>query len=115
MVISFDKKLVVRALILKCVLRRDRPIELETVPIFLQEFGLPRLAAGAEIEEERGFLEGLSAAFGRPDDPVWRQRDEIERAYRRLGRGEISWGLLLRRLHRLRPRHVIAYLKTFGE
>ncbi|HSW43967.1 MAG TPA: CapA family protein [Phycisphaerae bacterium] len=111
--IGFDRKLIARALILRCVFRRGERVRVEPVPILVEESGLPRLPAGDEVAEEAAFLEELCEAFHRPDSPVWRVRDEVERGYARLGRSDISWTYVLRNLHRTRPHHVVSFLRTF--
>ncbi len=111
--VPFGKETITRALLLKCVLTPGRPVEIQPRPLVLDESGLPRLPAGDEARPAREFLESISKAFEQPDDPVWVRRDWLERRVRRLQREDVSWRYVLRNLTRLRPRHVIAYLKSF--
>ncbi len=111
--VPFERETITRALILQCVLSPGRPAAVRAIPIVVEESGLPRLPAGDEARRATAFLESICEAFGRPDDPVWAQRDRLERMVRRLHRENVSWRYVLRNLTRLRPRHVIAYLRSF--
>lgn len=108
---AFSKELIAKELILRCTLDRGA-VRVEPVPAILQESGVPRLPGPQEAVAEEAFLRRLCDAFHHPDDPVWRERDEIERGYRRVQRSKIDWRLVVCRLHRLRWRHVSWYLRS---
>jgi hypothetical protein len=108
---DFDVAVIERALALQVTLRRGRTPDVRPVPIRVGDDGLPQALAESEQKEAETFFANLCEAFGRPDDPVWRRRDEIERATNRLGLQGISLGFVLRNLYRIRPRHVIEFFK----
>jgi hypothetical protein len=109
--IAFPKERIAKELILRCTLDRDA-VRVEAIPALMQESGIPRLPPPEEAAAEQVFFRRLCDAFQRPDDPVWRERDRIEQAYRRIQRSKIDWGFVVSRLHRLRWRHIAWYLKS---
>jgi hypothetical protein len=112
--IDFDKKTILRALVLRCELSPGRKVEARGWPIFVDEDGLPRLPRTDEAAEAEAFLREISEAFDHPDAPCWRQRDEIEKGFYRLQRSELSMGFVLRNLNRLRWRHIVSFVKLLA-
>jgi hypothetical protein len=110
--IPFDRRTILRALVLKCTLHKEGKAEAKGVPIIVDESGLPRLPTMEEAAEAETFFLNLCESFHHPDAPCWRQRDEIEKGFFRLQRSEFTLGYIARNLMRARPRHLVAYIKT---
>ena len=104
--IPFEKDLIRKALVLTCAMEKGKPVEIDSVPITVGDDGAPGLPKGTEAETCRALFRGLCESFTRPQDPVWKRRDEIERGYWGLKRKAISWKYVLGNLHRIRWRHM---------
>jgi hypothetical protein len=109
--LTFSRELTAKELVLRCLFRSDG-VEAEGIPVVADDSGQPRLPTADEAPQAEAFFRGLCEAFRHPDDPIWRQRDQVERAFLRYNRSAISWRLVFSRLHRLRWRHLRWYLKA---
>jgi poly-gamma-glutamate synthesis protein (capsule biosynthesis protein) len=103
---TFQRDTIEKALILKCTLSAEA-VAYEPLPILVERSGLPRLLAPAERKEFDAFLAALCEAFDRPDDAVWRRRDEVERRFWKLVRGSMSLKDILGNFHRVRWANVV--------
>lgn len=109
--IPFDKKVIMRALVLKCRFHPGGKVDAEGTPIFVDETGLPRLPRPDETNEAKAFFQALCEVFLHPDDPSWRQRDKVEKGFFRLLKSQVDFGYILRNLNLVRWRHFIALLR----
>lgn len=109
--VDFEISLIEKGMILMARFEPGQPVQVEPVPLHIAKSGLPEWPA--DMAAEQAFIQQISGAFSRPDDPVWAQRDRIEAGYWSLLRRSVDWKQAIRRPYAIRWRHVKAVVNRF--
>lgn len=103
---TVEKQTIQRALVFRMRLGPSGVIDANATCIRIGETGMPRLPDDQELASDQARLEELSEVFQHPEADAWALRDRAERAMRRNWVKRMRVAEILKKIHRIRWRHV---------